>query len=194
MRLIQCASSSLTPTHQRYAVCELECMAVQWAIKKSDFYRRGLPHFEIWTDHKTLVGVFSKGLNDSDNPRLMRFREKIMFYNFTEKWVLGKTHRRTITRTRFLSSRARRRPKGHRRSNTLLKNLKQPLAKHHNRGSRRQSLPTSCCRATTNRQTRFSSRELTSTQIRRRPKLHIYLRTRERHAPSHERQSKNRDT
>ena len=33
MRLIQCASSSLTPTHQRYAVCELECMAVQWAIK-----------------------------------------------------------------------------------------------------------------------------------------------------------------
>ena len=79
MRLIQCASSSLTPTHQRYVVCELECMAVQWAIKKSDFYLRGLPHFEIWTDHKPLVGVFSKGLNDLDNPRLMRFREKIMF-------------------------------------------------------------------------------------------------------------------
>ena len=92
MRLIQCASSSLTPTHQRYAVCELECMAVQWAIKKSDFYLRGLPHFEIWTDHKPLVGIFSKGLNDLDNPRLMRFREKIMFYNFSVKWVPGKTH------------------------------------------------------------------------------------------------------
>ena len=92
MRLIQCASSSLTPTHQRYAVCELECMAVQWAIKKSNFYLRGLPHFEILTDHKPPVGVFSKGLNDLDNPRLMRFREKIMFYNFTVKWVPGKTH------------------------------------------------------------------------------------------------------
>ena len=92
MRLIQCASSSLTPTHQRYAVRELECMAVQWAIKKSDFYLRGLPHFEIWTDHKPLVGVFSKGLNNLDNPRLMRFRGKIMFYNFTVKWVPGKTH------------------------------------------------------------------------------------------------------
>ena len=92
MRLIQCVSGSLTPTHQRYAVCELECMAVQWAIKKSDFYLRGLPHFEIWTDHKPLVGVFSKGLNDLDNPRLKRFREKIMFYNFTVKWVPGKTH------------------------------------------------------------------------------------------------------
>ena len=64
MRLIQCASSSLTPTHQRYAVCELEYMAVQWAIKKSDFYLRGLPHFEIWTDHKPLEGIFSKGLNN----------------------------------------------------------------------------------------------------------------------------------
>ena len=28
MRLIQCTSSSLTPKHQRYAVCELEYMAV----------------------------------------------------------------------------------------------------------------------------------------------------------------------
>ena len=39
-----------------------------------------------------LVGVFSKGLNDLDNPRLMGFREKIMLYNFTVKWVPGKTH------------------------------------------------------------------------------------------------------
>ena len=61
MRLIQCASSSLTPTHQRYTVCKLECMAFQWAIKKSNFYLRGLPHFEIWTDHKPLVGIFFKG-------------------------------------------------------------------------------------------------------------------------------------
>ena len=61
MRLIEFASSCLTPTHQRYGVCKLECMAVQWAIKKSDFYFRGLPYFEIWTDHKPLVGIFSKG-------------------------------------------------------------------------------------------------------------------------------------
>ena len=51
-----------------------------------------MPHFEIWTDHKPLVGIFSKGLvNDLDKPRLMRFREKIMFYNFSVKWVRGKT-------------------------------------------------------------------------------------------------------
>ena len=92
MRLIQCASSSLTLTHQSYTVCELECMEVQWAIKESDFYLQGLRHFEIWIDHKPLVGVFSKGLKDLDNPRLMRFREKFMFYNFSVKSVPGKTH------------------------------------------------------------------------------------------------------
>ena len=65
-------------------------MAVQWAIKKSDFYLRGLPHFKLWTDHKPLVGIFSKGLNDLDNPRLIKFREKIMFYKFLVKWYQEK--------------------------------------------------------------------------------------------------------
>lgn len=92
MRLVQCGSSSLTPTHQRYMVCELECMAVQYAKKKYDFFLRGLPHFEIWTDHKPLVGKFSNGLHNIDNPRLIRFCEKIMHYNFLVRWVQGKTH------------------------------------------------------------------------------------------------------
>ena len=39
-----------------------------------------------------MVGIFSKGLNNLDNPRLMRFREKIMFHNFTVKRIPGKTH------------------------------------------------------------------------------------------------------
>ena len=106
MRLIQCASSSLTCNHQRYAVCELGCMAVQWAIKKSDFYLQGLPHFEIWTDHKPLVGIFSKGLNNLDNPRLMRFREKIMFYNFSVKLVPGITHYIADAISRYIFSAA----------------------------------------------------------------------------------------
>ena len=36
--LIQCGSSSLTLTQQGYATVDLECMAIQWAIKKSEFY------------------------------------------------------------------------------------------------------------------------------------------------------------
>ena len=74
--LIQCGSCSLTPTQQRYATVELECMAIQWAIKKSEFYLRGLPNFDVLTNHRPLVGVFRKQLSLLENARLMRMREK----------------------------------------------------------------------------------------------------------------------
>ena len=45
LSLIQCGSCSLTPTQQRYATVELELMAIQWAVKKCDYYLRGLPNF-----------------------------------------------------------------------------------------------------------------------------------------------------
>ena len=71
---------------------ELECMAIQWAIKKSEFYLRGLPNFEVLTDHRPLVGVFRKQLSLLENARLMRMREKIQEFTFEVKWVQGKTH------------------------------------------------------------------------------------------------------
>ena len=77
LSLIQCGSCSLTGTQQRYATIELECMAIQWAVQKCDFYLRGLPNFDIWTDHKPLVGIFDKCLHQLDNPRLTRMREKL---------------------------------------------------------------------------------------------------------------------
>ena len=90
--LIQCGSCSLTPTQQRYATVELECMAIQWAITKSEFYLRGLPTFDVLTDHRPLVGVFRKQLSQLENARLMRMREKIQEFTFEVKWVQGKTH------------------------------------------------------------------------------------------------------
>ena len=90
--LKQCGSCSLTPTQQRYATVELECMAIQWAITKSEFYLRGLPAFDVLTDHRPLVGVFRKQLSQLENARLMRMREKIQEFTFEVKWVQGKTH------------------------------------------------------------------------------------------------------
>ena len=90
--LIQCGSASLTPTQARYATIELECMAIQWGTQKCAYYLRGLPTFEVWTDHKPLVGIFSKNICDLENPRLMRMREKMMEYSPEVKWVPGKTH------------------------------------------------------------------------------------------------------
>ena len=67
-------------------------MAIQWAVQKCDFYLRGLPNFNIWTDHEPLVGIFDKCLHQLDNLRLTRMREKLIVYSFTVKWVEGKTH------------------------------------------------------------------------------------------------------
>ena len=90
--LIQCGSASLTPTQTRYATIELECMAIQWAIQKCSYYLRGLETFEVWTDHKPLVGIFQKSICDPENPQLIRMTEKIMEYTPEVKWVPGKTH------------------------------------------------------------------------------------------------------
>ena len=52
-KIVKCGSKGLTPTQQRYSTIELECLAIVWAILKCAFYLRGLPSFQVYTDHKT---------------------------------------------------------------------------------------------------------------------------------------------
>ena len=89
--LIQCGSRSLSPTESRYSTTELECMAIYYAVKDSAFYLQGCK-FEVVTDHKPLVGTFAKPLSDIENARLLRFREKLLHFNFTVTYVPGKLH------------------------------------------------------------------------------------------------------
>ena len=90
--MIQCGSTSLTDAQGRYATIELELLAIQWAIQKCEYFLRGMPTFDVWTDHRPLVGFFKKDLHLIDNPRLMRIREKIVDYTFKTHYVPGKTH------------------------------------------------------------------------------------------------------
>ena len=91
-KLVTCGSKALTPTQQRYATIELECLAVHFAITKCSFYSKGLPHFTVATDHKPMEGIFKKDLFEVQNPRLQRMREKLLPYTFTVKRVAGKGH------------------------------------------------------------------------------------------------------
>jgi hypothetical protein len=65
-------------------------LALTWAIEKCEFYLKGIPSFLAVTDHKPLVGIMSKDLNDIRNPRLLRMR--IMQYSFDIQWRAGKSH------------------------------------------------------------------------------------------------------
>ena len=59
-KLVTCGSKALTPTQQRYATIELDCLAVHFAVTKPSFYLKGLPHFTVATDHKPLEGYSKK--------------------------------------------------------------------------------------------------------------------------------------
>ena len=88
--IIQCGSRSLTGPESRYAVCELEGLAILYAINKCRHYLLGMDTFTVITDHKPLKGVFQKDLPDVENVRLRRYREKLTEYNFQIEWREGK--------------------------------------------------------------------------------------------------------
>ena len=91
-RLIQCGSRYLSDAETRYAVCELEALAIQWAINRCRLYLLGA-RFTVVTDHKPLLGIFKGTRLDSvENPRLQRILQKVAGYTFEIKWVPGNTH------------------------------------------------------------------------------------------------------
>ena len=55
----------------QYGTVELECLAIINAIQKCHYYLAGVPKFEVWTDHRPLVGAFGKHLHTMTNQRLL---------------------------------------------------------------------------------------------------------------------------
>ena len=60
--------------------------------RKTTTTYEGMPHFDVITDHRPLLGIFRKNLHEINNPRLQRFREALLAYTFEVKWVEGKRH------------------------------------------------------------------------------------------------------
>lgn len=93
-KLIQCGSRFLKHAETRYAMVELEALAIFWAIRKCEVYLAGMSHFIVVTDHKPLETIFNKySLNAIDNPRVQNYRTKLANYMFTVKWKKGKDHK-----------------------------------------------------------------------------------------------------
>ena len=89
-KTVQAGSRFITGTEGRYAVIELECLAIAWAIKKCHIFLCGSDHFTVITDHNPLVPVLnSHRLDEIENPRLQHLRTRLMGYNFTARWLKG---------------------------------------------------------------------------------------------------------
>ena len=92
-RLVQCGSRFLTDTESRYAMVELELLAVVWALRKCRIFLQGLQHFKLIIDHRPLIPILNDYTLDAvENPRLQRLKEKTSLYNFTAIWQKGKDH------------------------------------------------------------------------------------------------------
>ena len=83
------ASRSMNETEQRYAQIEKEALATTWACEKFSTYILGLK-FSIETDHKPLVPLLGTKQLDKLPPRVLRFRLRLMRFDYTISHVAGK--------------------------------------------------------------------------------------------------------
>ena len=75
------------------SVIETELLAITWALDKARHFLMGHIGFKIITDHRPLLGLFDKPLQDISNSRLQRLRMKTIDYSFVLEWCEGKLHK-----------------------------------------------------------------------------------------------------
>ena len=79
----------MSDTERRYAQIEKEALSLTWAAEKFSVYLLGKT-FQMETDHKPLVPLLSTKSLDALPPRVLRFRLRLMRYNFTIVYTPGK--------------------------------------------------------------------------------------------------------
>ena len=89
-RAVAFASRTMTETEVRYAQIEKEALALTWACEKFSMYLIGRS-FTLETDHKPLLSLLGQKNLDSLPPRVLRFRLRMMRYDFTIVHVAGKS-------------------------------------------------------------------------------------------------------
>ena len=79
-------------TEARYAI-DIEMLGIVSVVKKCRVFLQGLQHFEMVTDHISLLIVINKyHLNEIENPHLQRLKMKLISCNLVATWRLGKDH------------------------------------------------------------------------------------------------------
>jgi hypothetical protein len=92
IRLVTCGSRSLSPAEKLYAVVEQEALAIKYPVEKCRYYLLGMQKFTVWTDHRLLLGIWRKQIDEIGNARCQKWRENLSIYNFNVEWKAGKTH------------------------------------------------------------------------------------------------------
>ena len=92
-RITVCGSRFLQKHEERYAPIEGEALAVAWALDQTKFFTLGCNDLMIVVDHKPLVKIFGdRFLDEIDNTRLFRLKQKTLRWKFDIHWRPGKSN------------------------------------------------------------------------------------------------------
>ena len=84
-------SRYLNDVETRYAMVELEALAIRYGIKECHLYLSGLPQFEIITDHQPIKSIFNKkDLFEIYSDKLIKIKQELQSkYVFTVDYRRG---------------------------------------------------------------------------------------------------------
>jgi len=89
-RIVQAGSRFLSSAETRYAMVELELLAIAWAMQKARPYLEGIK-FDVMTDHKPLIPILNNyALSEIENKRLQRLKMKLDGFTFEAHHIAGK--------------------------------------------------------------------------------------------------------
>lgn len=72
---------TMTQSECRYAQIEKECLGLVFGFERFHDYVYGLPSFTAETDHKPLIAIIRKNLNEM-SPRIQRLMMRLQQYDF----------------------------------------------------------------------------------------------------------------
>ena len=91
-RVVLAGSRFLSPSERNYWPTEGEMLGVCWALEDTKFFTLGCTDLHVQTDHKPLVKLLGdKTLDEIQNRRLVKFKERTFPWKFGISWVAGKT-------------------------------------------------------------------------------------------------------
>ena len=83
-------SRFLSPAEKNYAPVEGEALAVAWALEQTRYFTMGCNDLKIIVDHKPLTKLFGdRRLDEIDNPRLFRLKQRTLMWRFTIEYQPG---------------------------------------------------------------------------------------------------------
>jgi hypothetical protein len=90
-RLVLAGGRFTIPAETRYSPTEGEALAVAEGLESSKYYTLGCKDLYVATDHMPLLGILcDRALDTIPNPRLVRIKERTLWWNFKIIHVPGK--------------------------------------------------------------------------------------------------------